>query len=373
MKAGLRSELSFFTGLAALAFLWKGRPRLAASLAVATVALKTSFNSAAFFRNRCGGITGGSRGVGFALAGQMVKVGAKVTLLARDREELNSAAEKLNGYAKHPVLTIECDVTHRGQLKSAFQRVLDHFGDIDTLINNAGSVVAGPFQSMTQADFETQMNLHFFAVLKAVQTVLPHFKARGEGRIVNISSIGGKIPVPHMSTYCASKFALTGFSQALSAELQASDIHVTTVCPGLMRTGSPIQGVFKGDVEKEYAWFALSDSMPGLSISATNAARQILDAVRMQRSQAVISWPAKMGVFAHTNFPEISQAFMALANRFLPQGQSQIRKTGADSKSWLESQIWARPFNRILHRAQKKFNEHEKSDAEFNMNLSPGK
>lgn len=93
------------------------------------------------------------------------------------------------------------------------------------------------------------------------------------GRIVNVSSVGGKIGVPHLLPYTASKFALTGLSEGLRVELKRERILVTTVCPGLMRTGSPRNALFRGKHKREYAWFAIADSLPLLSISAESAAR----------------------------------------------------------------------------------------------------
>src|SRR5204863_2590958 len=122
--------------------------------------------------------------------------------------------------------------------------------------------------------------------------VMPDMRARREGRIVNISSIGGKVSVPHLLPYSASKFALVGLSEGLRAELAKDGIVVTTVCPGLMRTGSPRNAQFKGQHRAEYAWFTLSDSMPFFSQSAERAARQILSACRHGEAEVVLSLPA---------------------------------------------------------------------------------
>jgi short-subunit dehydrogenase len=237
------------------------------------------------------------------------------------------------------------------------------------LVNNAGAIAVGPFESMTGEDYKSQLKIHFFAPLKAMQLILPYFRQRGEGRIVNISSIGGKIPVPHMIPYCASKFALAGLSEAFATEAAKDNVHVTSVYPGLMRTGSPIQAVFKGDHEREYAWFAVSSSSPGISMSATRAARKIVDALERGERQVVLSWAAKAGALAFANFPEITSRALALVNRFLPESSNQDRYTGRQSSAWLEEQAWAKPFRSILERAQEDFNEVPSSAAEFNPRL----
>lgn len=369
MSTVLRNELSNLSTLTALGFVLAGKNRAALGAGILALGLRALPAPRLSFRSLSVVITGGSRGLGLALAEQLIQEGAFVTLLARDQEELDQAVEHLDNFRGVPALGIICDVTDRHQLQVSFEKTQEHFGRIDILINNAGSVVAGPFESMSQSDFEAQMNLHFFAPLKAIQEIVPIFKHQGEGRIINISSIGGTIAIPHMSAYCASKFALSGFSQAVTPELSSSNIRMTTVYPGLMRTGSPIQGVFKGDSEREFAWFAILDSTPGFSISARSAAQKILDSVRRGDSQITVTLPAKFASFFHGNFPEIFTTLMNGANRLLPKGQSHKRRTGADSQSWLTKQFWAQPFVKIMHRAQSQYNEHEKSDAEFNLNL----
>src|SRR5438270_7691587 len=105
-------------------------------------------------------------------------------------------------------------------------------------------------------------------------------RRRREGRIVNISSIGGKLSMPHLVPYGASKFALTGLSEGMRVELRKDGVFVTTVCPGLMRTGSPVNADFKGKHREEYSWFSISDSLPLLTMSAERAAGQIIGAMK---------------------------------------------------------------------------------------------
>jgi len=369
MNLSLRKEISNLGILAAAAALLAGKQKWAKYLGLASIGLR-SFSVKNFsYENQSVVITGGSRGLGLALAEELSQQGALVTILARDEEELKRAKKRLAEVPSAQVLAITCDITNRHQLKFAFEKVKERYGKIDILINNAGAVSAGPFESMNQKDFEAQMNVHFFAALKSVQVILPIFKEKKSGCIVNISSIGGKIPILHMIPYCASKFALSGFSQALSSELRKDNIQVTTVYPGLMRTGSPIQGIFKGDHEKEFAWFAISDSTPGLTVSAKNAARQILSAVQSGETELVISVPAKLGTFFYANFPQIFTALMGFVNRFMPQDSSDHRKTGAQSQAWLKKQAWSRPFMKIMTDAQERYNEHPKFDPEFNLNV----
>jgi short-subunit dehydrogenase len=158
---------------------------------------------------------------------------------------------------------------------------------------------------------------------------------RGSGRIVNISSIGGKISVPHLVPYSASKFALVGLSEGLRAELKKDGIFVSTICPGLMRTGSPRNADFKSQHRLEYAWFTLSDSLPFLSMDVDRAARKIVNACRYGVAEVVLSVPAKLAVKFHGLFPGLTADLLDLENRLLPRdgGIGSGRAKGYDSES----------------------------------------
>src|SRR5437870_3039799 len=235
-----------------------------------------------FFKDKIALITGGSRGLGLAIARQICARGGKVALIARDAEELARAKTELDRLATD-VLTIPCDLLESAQIQSAVQQVLQHFSKIDILINNAGTIEIGPLAHMQLKDFDRAMRLHFWAPYILYLLVTPQMRAKGGGRIVNISSIGGRVAVPHLATYSASKFALAGFSDAIRLELGRDKIYVTTVTPGLMRTGSHIHAQFKGDHAGEYKWFQRSLKMPFASISVERAARKILAACRSGR------------------------------------------------------------------------------------------
>ena len=212
-------------------------------------------------------ITGGSRGLGLVIAREFIREGAHVAIAARDASELARAEADLNARGGGSVLSVQCDVTDRVQVEAMVGTVLDAFGYIDILINNAGLIQVGPLETMTIDDYEAALRTHFWAPLYTTLAVLPGMRKRGMGRIANISSLGGKISAPHLIPYGASKFALTGLSEGMRAELIKDGIYVTTVIPGLMRTGSPINAFFKGNHRAEYAWFAISDSIPFLSMT----------------------------------------------------------------------------------------------------------
>src|SRR6266446_536509 len=266
-------------------------------------------------------ITGGTRGLGLELARQAGRAGARVAICGRDADTLARASESLS-QTDVAVLATTCDVTDRHQVAELIRSVQAGFGHIDVLINNAGMVEVGPVGAMTAVDFERDMATNFWGPLNAILAVLPHMRSRGEGRIVNIASIGGKLSVPHLLPYSSSKFALVGLSEGLSAELRASGIVVTTVCPGLMRTGSPRHATFKGRHDAEYTWFNLADNFPLLSMDVERAARRILRAVRYGNSHVVLSLPAKVADKIHGLFPGLTSDALGFANRLLPGTES---------------------------------------------------
>jgi short-subunit dehydrogenase len=171
---------------------------------------------------------------------------------------------------------------------------------------------------MRPEDFDRAMRLHFWAPFELISQIVPEMRIWGGGRIVNISSIGGKIAVPHMASYSASKFALTGLSDAVRAELARDNIHVTTVAPGMMRTGSHVNARFKGKHDKEFAWFAVSAGAPLLSMNANRAARKILAACRRGQPSLTLTFAARAAILGNALFPNLTGYAMKFANRLLP-------------------------------------------------------
>jgi NAD(P)-dependent dehydrogenase (short-subunit alcohol dehydrogenase family) len=263
-------------------------------------------------------ITGGSRGLGLVLARYVCTRGGNVAIIARDPDELVRAKTDLVPRGGK-VLTVECDLLDAGQIQSAVQKIIDHFGKIDVLINNAGIIEVGPLDHMMPEDFERAMRLHFWAPFELISQIVPKMRIWGGGRIVNISSVGGKVAVPHLAPYSASKFALTGFSDALRAELVRDNIYVTTVAPGMMRTGSHVNARFRGKHDSEFAWFAASAGAPLLSMNADRAARKILAACRRGQPSLTLTFAARVQIVANALFPNLTGYAMQLVNRFLPE------------------------------------------------------
>ena len=292
-------------------------------------------------------ITGGSRGLGLLLAREFASRGARVAISGRDRESLDRAAETLRQSGAE-VLSLETDISVREDAELAVDQIRRKMGSVDILVNNAGTICVGPMEAMTIDDYRNSLNTHFWGPYFSTMAVLPEMQRRKQGRIVNISSIGGKISVPHLLPYSVGKFALTGFSQGLRSEALKDNVYVTTVCPGLMRTGSPRNASFKGNNKAEYAWFSISDALPFLSMSARRAARQIVDACVRGNAEVVLSLPAKFAVKAHGLFPGTITDVLGLVNRLLPSSQGGSRerepKTGKESFSEV-SPSWVTTLN----------------------------
>ena len=293
------------------------------------------------FRDKIVLITGGSRGLGFVLASEFARAGAKVAICARDEGSLKQAQAKLKAQGIRVVAVI-CDVSKPEQVATLVREVCKRYGQIDVLVNNAGTITVGPMEVMTLADYEEAMNLHFWAPLHMTLAVLPAMRQRRQGRIVNIASIGGRLSVPHLLPYSASKFALVGLSEGLRSELAKDGILVTTVAPGLMRTGSPRNASFKGHHRNEYAWFSIGDSLPLFSVSAERAAHQIIAATQRGDAELTLSLPAKLAVRFHAVFPELTARMLTSVNHFLPRvggiGTSRAlgrASTSPLSPSWL--------------------------------------
>jgi short-subunit dehydrogenase len=262
-------------------------------------------------------ITGGSRGLGFALAQEFALRGAHLVICGRDPEILHEAEQRLRAM-RVQVLAVLCDIGDQSQAEALIRQATERFGRIDVLVNNAGQIAVGPIESQGVADFEDAMDTMFWGMLYTTLAALPQMRERAAGRVVNITSVGGKVAVPHLLPYGCAKFAAVGFSEGMRAELAKDNIKVTTVVPGLMRTGSHANAMFKGDHRKEYSWFALGATLPIIAMSAQRAARCIVDAAARGAAEIILGLPAKMLVMAHGVAPGTISDLMGVANRFMP-------------------------------------------------------
>ena len=269
------------------------------------------------FKGRVVAISGGSRGLGLNIAREFAKEGAKLALFARDEGELAAAKTHLDGFGGQ-VLTVVADITDPHDSELAIKKTVERFGGIDVLVNNAGIIQVGPFEHMLDSDFKAAIDIHIWAPLRLTRAALPFLKRSGQGRIVNIASIGGQIAMPHMAPYAVSKFGLVGLSDALRNELAKDKIKVTTVCPGPIRTGSHVAAKFKGQQTKEYRIFKTMAGMPGGAVSPMAIARAIVDAARFGDPHLTYPFPMYWAGILYRAFPNLAGALLGLGGNLMP-------------------------------------------------------
>lgn len=301
-------------------------------------------------------VTGGSRGLGFLLARELGRRGMRVVICARDEAELERAREGLAAEGIEAV-ALPCDVTDEDGIAGLVADVEQNVGPLDLLVNNAGIIQVGPAESMSLEDYRRALDVMYWGALYAAEAALPRMRARGRGTILNVTSIGAAVAVPHLAPYTAAKFALRGWSEALSAESAKHGIDVVTVVPGLMRTGSFGHALVKGRRYAEASLFSLLSSLPLLTVSAARAARRMVDAVEARERFVVIGAPAKLLRLAHALFPGAIVRTLGFVNRFLPSSDDGARESMA-----LPGEIFRRGLARSVltalgDRAARRYNE----------------
>jgi NAD(P)-dependent dehydrogenase (short-subunit alcohol dehydrogenase family) len=299
-------------------------------------------------------VTGGSRGLGLLLARSFADRGAKVAVCARDAAELDRARGMFAADGLD-LCTNVCDLTRPDQVADTVAAVRRDLGQVDVLVNNAGIIGVGPAGVMTLADYEAAMATNFWAALYATREVLDDMRRRKSGRIVNVASIGGRIAVPHLLPYSASKFALVGWSSGLRAEVKHDNVFVSTIIPGLMRTGSPRNADFKGRHRAEYAWFSVMDSLPLTSMCARRAAERIVRAAEYGEAEVTLSIQAKFAVKFAGLFPGATAEAMSWFNRMMPNEGgigTETRKGNQSQSEWSPSRLTA-----LTERAARENNE----------------
>jgi NAD(P)-dependent dehydrogenase (short-subunit alcohol dehydrogenase family) len=269
-------------------------------------------------RGKTAVVSGGTRGLGYLLAREFCRRGAQVFVFSRDDEEIGRGVEKLrlecSPSASSRIHGLRCDVRDPEDVAAAVSSIVDRAGRLDIVVNNAGIIQVTPFENAHIEDFEDSLRTHFWGPLHMIRAALPYLR-RERGRILNISSIGGRIGVPHLSPYCAGKFALVGLSEALRAELSKDHITVTTATPGLMRTGSHVRVTIRGDHGREAKWFAASVATSLTSMSATRAARIIVDACVAGRAHVTPGIQARIAEILNVVAPELTSMLSSLAVR----------------------------------------------------------
>ncbi|MBX6314094.1 MAG: SDR family NAD(P)-dependent oxidoreductase, partial [Isosphaeraceae bacterium] len=263
-------------------------------------------------------ITGASSGFGLLMARHAAEQGARLVLAARDADALRQAAEELRAGGAPEVLVIPTDVADEQEARRLIGHAIERFGQVDVLINNAGTILVGPLPAMSIEDFRNVVATNLWGAIYTSMAVIPHMRERRFGRIGNIVSVGGRIAAPHLAPYNVSKFGLTGFTRSLRVDLARDNILVTGIYPKTIRTGGHTHAWFKGDQLAEYTWFALSDTLPGISASADTAARKTLRAICDGDPELVIGLSTRAAIAFDSLFPTWSAELTALIERALP-------------------------------------------------------
>jgi short-subunit dehydrogenase len=306
-------------------------------------------------------VTGASRGLGLLLARELARQGCPLVICARDAAELERAADELRA-AGAEVTAVACDVTGEATPHLLIDTAMQRYGRIDILVSNAGVIQVGPVEAAQTGHYEMAMNTMALAPARLALTALPVMRRQGHGRIVTIGSIGGKISVPHLLPYSTAKFAAVGFSEGLRAELGRGPVTVTTVVPGLMRTGSHLQARFTGQPSKEFTWFSLGASLPLVSMDAERAARQIIAAVRRRRAEIILTPAGQLVSRAAGIVPGLTTEILHLVQRLaLPAPPGEPGAAGDEAQGHdLRPAMGKKTFDRLTalgQAAASRFNE----------------
>jgi NAD(P)-dependent dehydrogenase (short-subunit alcohol dehydrogenase family) len=288
-------------------------------------------------------VTGASRGLGLLLARELARQGCSLIICARDPAELGRAAVRLREEGAD-VASVACDVTAEDAPSRLVRAALDRHGRLDIVVSNAGIIQVGPVQAATPEHFESALDIMALAPARLALAALPVMQKQRHGRIVTIASIGGKLGVPHLLPYSTAKFAAVGFSEGLRAELGRGPVTVTTVVPGLMRTGSHLQARFTGQADKEFTWFGLGASLPLLSMDAERAARQIVGAVRERRAEIILTPAGQVVSRIASLAPGLTSGVLHLVQRLALPGPGSV--TTADGGAGTPGQDLDPAFSR---------------------------
>jgi NAD(P)-dependent dehydrogenase (short-subunit alcohol dehydrogenase family) len=240
-----------------------------------------------------------------------------VVICARNQDELATARDELAAGGAD-VLALPADITDRADVQRLMRQTVEHFGGLDILVNNAGIIKVGPVMEMSADDFLTAVEVMLLGPVYLTLQALPHLREAPAGRVVNITSIGGKVPAPHLLPYVSAKFGAVGFSQGLHAELAGEGIRVTTVVPGLMRTGSHVRALFTGQADKELSWFATVAGAPLVAMDAERAARRVVDAAAAGRTEVTTTPPAVVASRLAPLAPATTARVLRMVARALP-------------------------------------------------------
>lgn len=271
-------------------------------------------------------VAGGSRGLGLLIARELGRRGYRIVICARNPAEL-AVAEQLLQADGIEVHSDTCDVSDEQAVAALIGGVEQRLGPIDVAVVAAGVIQVGPLSAMDRGHFEEAISIMLWGPINVALAVTERMRPRGRGRIGIVSSVGGLVSVPHLLPYSTAKFGAVGFASGLRAELAGTGVKVTTVTPGLMRTGSHLRAKFTGRQGAEFGWFSLGASLPLVSMDAEKAAAQIVDGVLVGQAYVAPTPLAKIGRRVNGIAPSLVAAGMGLMSRVLPKGTDKPSET----------------------------------------------
>lgn len=253
-------------------------------------------------------ITGASQGIGKATTQLFASKGYNVVLAARHADRLQNLAQEIESQGT-AALAVPTDVRDPEQVKNLVEKAIAHFGAIDILINNAGVYLLGPVEEFSLEDWHTCIDTNLWGYIHTIYAILPHFLARKKGTIVNVGSIGGKIPIPYQTIYTASKYAVTGLTEALHAELTPKGIQVCGIHPNLIKTDLMERAIFRGknqeDFQQRHDLVENAVKSPLLE-TPEKVAQAIFDAVKHKKPDVLVG-SAKLSNASYKLLPDFMQ------------------------------------------------------------------
>ena len=258
-------------------------------------------------------ITGASQGIGKATALLFAKNGYDLVITARTKDTLEATAEEIRALGNQ-VLAISTDVSDRQAVEALINLAIERFQTIDVLVNNAGVCMSAPMAQTTIEDWERIINVNLWGYIYTINALLPHFLARQRGNIINVGSFGGKVPLPKMTAYCTSKYAITGLTETLRIELEPQGIHVSGIHPSVTNSDFMERVIFKDGNLKEEAnrREAMAKMLESpFASKSEDVAQAIWQAVKHPQAEVIVG-SAKIPSFLHRIFPGITQGMLQL-------------------------------------------------------------
>ena len=250
------------------------------------------------FKDKLVLITGASSGIGRQTAIEFAKQGANVILVARRKEKLKEVELELKQF-KTSVFVYQCDVSKKDQVEQISKQILEKFNSIDILVNNAGFAIFGTVSNLSIVEIEEQMQTNYFGMIYTIKNFLPAMLEQKSGHIVNVASVAASFGLPGIASYCASKFAMLGFSEGLKHELAGTGVGITVVSPIMVRTSF-----------FDHPSFENIPKFSPTSLDSKTVARAILKASRSPRLEIIVPQIVRSAVWIKNTFPFIVNPIM---------------------------------------------------------------